>query len=279
MAGRAVANSTLQVGLLSIPVALHKISDPKEVKFDRASDTGAALTRTEVAEVVDTKTGVVTEQKVAPTEIQYGVRDENDKFHPISAEAIKEAEALTKLDIFEVSAFVHLKDLPRSRAKSSYYLTPQGKAGPGGAKPMGLLHAILSKSKKAGVTKICLTKRQYLAVVFAEGDGLFIQVMEWAEDWAEADRANIFAGVKVDKAMMDVGMQLVDQLTVPDAIAALDAQQDDLRVARAKLRDDALANRPFKAKAKKAEAPAPDGMMAALEASIAAAAAKPKATA
>lgn len=271
MASRAT-NGTLQVGLLSIPIAMRKISDPKEVKFDRAAAGGEKITRSEVAvsEVIDAETAEITtvETPVEAADIQYGVYDESQKFHPISSEAIKEIEEATKLTVFEITEFVPLSKVPRNRARSSYYLTPQSKAGPGGAKPMALLHRAMVKTKTAAVTKICLTKRQYLAVVYPEGAGLFITIMEWAEDWAQADAANVLEGVQLDAKMVDVAVNLVKQLTVQDATAALDAKQDDLRVLRAKLRDDALASKPYKAKKAKAAAPAPDGLLAALEESL-----------
>lgn len=278
---RAVANSTLQVmgGLLSIPVALHKISDPKEVKFDRAgSRSGAPIQRAETTEVVDTKSGEVTTVTVAAEDIEYGVYD-GDTFKAIPKEALKEIEEATKLTEFEITTFVPLAKVPRNRAQQSYYLMPQSKAGPGGMKPMELLHAALKAEKKAGVVKICLTKRQYLGVVYAEGNGLYITIMAWAEDWTQADRANVLGQTKLDPKMLATARTLVNTLSTDDVQAALDAPVDDLRVLRAKLRDDALAGKAFKPREKKAPVAAPDGLMAALEASLAAVEKKQKVTA
>lgn len=276
MAGRATALSTLQMLGFSIPVALHKIADPKEVKFDRASADGDALKRVEVA--VEAK-ALVTEAKALVTEavaiteaseVQYGVRDENGKFHPISAEAIKEIEAEAKLDTFEITEFIPISKVPRNRTKHSYYLMPQSAAGPGGASPMALLNRAMTKTKTAGVLVICLTKRQYLAVVYPDRDGLFLTLLEWAEDFKEVERAQVLGRVQLDAKMVDVAVNLVKQMTVQDVDAALNSKSDPLRVARAKLRDEALAGKAFKPKAKKAAAPAPDGLLASLEASLAA---------
>lgn len=274
---RAVSNSALQIGLFTIPIALHKLADPKEVTFDRATAEGDALKRVEVAapnpaavtaafsQVEESEAKVEAVERAA---IVYGVRDEDGNFHKIDAEAIKEIEAATKLTTFEVDDFIPFKDVPWERGLTTYYVTPQGKAGPGGITPQAILHKALMKTKTAAVTKICLTKRQYLAVVYAKRKGLYVQTLAWSEDWAQADDANVLEGVKVEQRMVDVAVELIRAKMADDPIAALDRQIDDLRVARARLRDEALADKPFKARKKKAQKKAPDGLLAALEESL-----------
>lgn len=267
----AVANTTLQLGMFSIPVALHKVIDPKEVTFDRAGAAGGTIKREETEEVVEPTTGEVKVEKVAREAVQYGVRDHEGTFHPIANEDILAVEEATKLDMFEIYEFVPFKDVPWERGMETYYIAPQSKAGPMGANPINIFREALLKDKQAGVMKICLTKRQYLAVVYAKGEALYVQKFAWGEDWTRADHANVFEGMKADPKAVALAVALIREYKSEDPQAAFDKPRDDLRVLRAKLKEEALADRVFKPTAKAKRPVAPSALLDQLEASLAAA--------
>lgn len=262
------ANSTLQVATLSIPVALRKIQERKDVMLVTASQSGNA--------VANVRTDSVTSEVVETAEIQKGVYDDAGVFRAISQEALDAAVEATKLDAFEIAAFIPLKDVPFERAKASYFLAPQkGKNGKASASAMALLHRAMQKEKKAGIMKICLRTRQQLAVVYPVGKGLYVTTLEWSEDWAQADEANVLENVAVAPEALAMAVDLVKTLTAPDSTALLDAQVDDLRAERQKLMDIALSGKPVPVRKAKAKAEAePDGLLAQLEASLALASAK-----
>lgn len=264
-----VTNSTLQFGILSIPVALRAISDPKEVSFGRASSAGNPVKRVDLDEV----TG---EAVNSDNPAVKGVWD-GEVFKPISAESIEAIDEASKLDAFEISTFVPLSTVPWERAKASYFLAPQkSKSGPAsGAKAMALLHRALVKTKKAGVMKLNLRgSLQHLAVVYAHGDGLFVTLLVWSEDWAQADEANVLEGVKVESAMVEQAANLVNALSTDDPQGAFDSLVDDRRAKRAELVEAALAGKPIKAKKATKKAVEPEGLEALLTASLAAAQSK-----
>jgi DNA end-binding protein Ku len=261
-----VTNTTLQVGAtIFIPVAVKVIQEKKDVEMGRGTLAGNKVARPDV----DSVTG----EKVSAREgtIVKGVWD-GDVFKPIAPEALEAIEDATKLETIEVSEFIALAEVPWERAQASYFLAPQKAAkGPSGATAMALFQRALAKSKKAGVVKIMLKTRQQLAVVYAQGGGLYITTLAWAEDWAQADEANLLADVTVDKAQVGMAVQLIEALSADDAQGALDSKADDLRALRGALVAEALAGKTVKGKAKKAAAPVVDGLEAALEASLAAA--------
>lgn len=264
-----VTNSTLQVGMLSIPVALRAISDPKEVTLGRASAAGNPIKRVDLDSVTGEQIG---EENPAVK----GVWD-GETFKPIKSEAIEAIDEASKLDTFEIASFVPLATVPWERAKASYFLAPQkAKGGPAaGAKAMALLHRALVKTKKAGVLKLCLRgSLQHLAVVYAHGDGLFVTLLVWSEDWSQADEANVLEGIKVESAMVDQAASLINALSTDDPQGAFDSLTDDRRGERAKLVEAALAGKPIKVSKKAAAKPEPEGLEALLTASLAAAQSK-----
>lgn len=265
-------NTTLQVSAITIPVGMRKIKQSQDVKIERATlDGNKAVQRLFDAQVAEDDANITAENVLTDEDFQYGVFESEGVFKPISADAIKEIEEATKLDTFAVEEFIPVSAIPWERATDTYFLAPQrGKGGAASAKAMALLNRAMRKAKKAGVMKICLTKRQYLAVVYAKGDALFVTLLAWAEDWAQADEANVLAGVAVDAAQVDMAVTLIEALATDDAQTALDSKVDDLRVEKAALVEAAKAGKPVKAKAKKVASEDPSGLEALLAASLAA---------
>lgn len=263
--GRTVQNSTLSVGLLTVPVALRKITQNSDVKLDRASEHGNKIKRHEVDEI----TGEVIEG-----ECQYG-KFVDGVFHPIPASAIASIEAETKIEDFTIEHFIPLKDVPFERVTDAYYLAPQTNGG--SPRPLKLLHEALKRTKKAGVFKLCLTKRQYAAVVYAHNGGLIVNLLAFATDFKQVHEADeAIAGAQVKPEEVKFACELIEVLAEGSDPGIIDTLADELIPLKQKLVDEALAGRTIKAtKKKEPVAPADDALMASLKASVAAA--KPKA--
>lgn len=261
-----VSNSTLQVGLISVPVALKKIKATEDVLIGTASLAGNPVKMPKI--------DGVTGEALASEDIQKGVWQDEDTFKPIPAEALAELEAATKIEVFEVNEFIPLTAVPWERAQSSYFLAPQKSKGAGpahGAKAMAILHRGMVKAKAAGVLKIMLRTRQYLAVLYPKGDGLYVTVLAWSEDWKQADEANVLEGVAVPAAVVDQAHDLIKAMMSLDPQGALDSQVDEVRAERAKLVEEALAGKTVKAKAKPKAKAEDNGLEALLAQSLAAA--------
>lgn len=256
-----IANTTLRVGLLAIPVALRGITDSKDVSFESATPEGEAVTRPSVGGT----TGRVFER----AELIQGVTDADGKFREIPKDAIEAAKEATQLDAFEIDSFVPLKDVPFERAIKSYFLAPQkGKGSTASAKSMALLHKALVKTKRAGVLKIVPKSRQALAVIYPVNDGLFVTTLQWSEDWQQADEANVLGEVAVEAKNLAAATALIEALSNDDVNAVLDAQKDSYRVEKERLIAEALAGKKAKPLAKKVKVEETDDLLAQLEASL-----------
>lgn len=260
-----VTNTTLQVGLLSIPVALRKIKATEDVQIGTASLAGNPVKMPKV--------DGVTGEALTSEDIQKGVWD-GETFKPIAAEALEELAEATKIEVYEITEFIPLASIPWERADGSYFLAPQKAKGAGpaaGAKAMALLHRGMVKTKTAGVMKIMLRTRQYLAVLYPKGDGLYVTILTWSEDWKQADEANVLEGIAVESKTVEMAVGLIEALTVTDAQGALDSKTDEVRAERSKLVEAALAGKAVKAKPRKKAEAEVTGLEALLEQSLAAA--------
>lgn len=256
--GRTVQNSTLNIGLLSVPVALRKITQKQDVKLDRASAAGNPIGRLEIDKV----TGEVIEG-----EVQHGKFD-GETFRPIPQAALDAIEAETKIDSFEIEHFIPLKEVPWERVQDAYYLAPQTHGG--SAKPLRLLYEALKRSKRAGVFKLTLTKRQHAAVVFAHNGGLVVNLLAFAADFQQSHEADeAIARADVKPAEVALAVELIEMKAADPGV--IDTLEDDLVPLKQRLLDEALAGRTIKATAKKAPAPSQDVLLDSLRKSVEAA--------
>lgn len=259
----SVTNTTLQFGLVAVPVGLDKVAESKDVKFDRASKNGNAAKQ----QYVDSVTGELLE---GADDFKHGVwEDPKNKvgFREIAADVIAEIEVATKLDALEIETFIPVADVPFERAVGCYFVKPQ--KGTPAAKSLRLLYEALRKTKRAGVFKLVLRSRQQPAVVYAKNGGLYVNTLVWGEDFAAGVKRaeEVLASAEVEGKAVELATNLIEQMagTVED----LDKLTDDVRPLRESLIADALKGK--KVAAKKAAAPAPaaaDGLAEALEASI-----------
>lgn len=233
-------NATLEIGgRFQLLVALDKVTERKDVTLDRASKAGNKIARREF----DSVTG----EEVTSDEVLRGVFTA-DGFRAIDAEAIEAIEAETKLDTFEVEHFVPLKDVPFNRATAAYMLRPQKGQK---ATALAVIHKALKQTKKAGVFKLCLTKRQYLAVLYAENGGLMVNILSFASDFTRAKRAaEHLEGATVKSEVAALAVELIESLSTDASV--IDSFEDDLPALKQRLVDEALAGKKIKAKAKKA---------------------------
>lgn len=264
MAGK---NTMLEIGSLIVPVKLDKISVRSEVKIDRASPNGNKLKRVEI----DSVTGETVEYH----DVKRGVFDnprDGSGFREIPQHALDAIEIETEIDSFVVEHFIPINDLPMERVSDAYYLTPQ--AGVSG-KPLKLLHEALRRSKKAGVFKLQLTKRQYLAAIYAHNGALIVNLLYFASDFKKAKHAgDSLADVEVKPDQVKLATQLIEAYTADASV--IDTFEDDLISLKRDLLDQALAGKTLTSTKKPAPKVEQDDLAAQLAASVEAAEKKRK---
>jgi len=254
MAGK---NTLLEIGALIVPVRLEKVSVKQDVKLDRATARGNKIKRIEVDAVTgealldgDEKRGVFENPK------------EGTGFREVPQEALDAITEQTILDTFEIEDFVAVKDLPTERFTDTYFLAPQTGVNP---KPLKLLYEALRRTKKAGVFKLTLTTRQYLAALYAKDGALIVNLMHFASDFAKVSRASeVLDSVAVEPKQVALAVELIDAMTSDGEV--IDSFEDDLIPLKQDLVDKALAGKTL-VKPKKGEK-APEPVTSDLEAQL-----------
>lgn len=242
MAGRAIANTTLEFGVVSVPVALRKVSENGDLALDTASpDDNARVQR-----YVDSVTGAdCTDNAICKKGVFMSKPDKDDRstwhdFREIPKETLAEIKEETKIETIEILGFLPQSEVPFERALGCYYLAPQ-KGQTSAAKPLKLLREALAETGKAGVLKLVLKDRQRPAVVYAKDGGLYVNTMVWAEDFKEAAQAAevLEAVAQPEAKMVALAVDLVDGMSVDRAV--LDGLSDDYRPKLLSLYEAALA--------------------------------------
>lgn len=282
-----IKNTMIEVGGgLIVPVALKGVKESQEIAFDREAEVEvpASAPKGKKAAPVQTEpirrheVGADTGAPVEKAKIRYGVYDEEGKFRAIPQEEIDAIAAAVKLDTLVVDEFVPIEDVPHERIISSYFLTPVKGQSP---KPLKLLAEAMKPIKRgegkrtarAGVCKVMLRTKQSLAMIYPKKDGLYLSVMHWSEDFAQAAEAeSSLAGVEVNPQHLEMARELVTTLTQP--IDVLDAYVDDARKLRIEAMERARAGKPGKKPVARPAVRPSDNLMAQLEASLADAAKK-----
>jgi DNA end-binding protein Ku len=255
---RAIWSGSISFGLVNIPVKLYSAVSRKTVHFNQLdARTNTRIKQKRVS--TDDGTEVPYEQIVKGYELASGayVVVSDDEL------AALDPKALRTIDIDE---FVDLAEIDPIFYDSAYYLAPD-KA----AKPYALLAEAMRGSEKVGIAHFVMRTKQYLAAVRAKDGVLMLSTMVYADEVNPAEEIPELAeldDVEVSEKELEMARQLVDSLAVdfePEKF------QDDYRQAVLDLIERKAAGEEVVAPAAAMEPDKVIDLMAALEASVAAA--------
>jgi non-homologous end joining protein Ku len=205
----------------------------------------------------------VTGEIVGPrTECAKGIFD-NDGFHEVSNEAMKQIDEAIALESITIEGFIPLDEVPWERATShAYYLAPDGK-GPAAAKPLALLRDGLRHFDRAGYGRVTVRDITYAFVItsreVSEGKyGLFLTPLSYASQVEVERAAEVLDGIETDDKTLALVGTLFDQ--TGGTRVALDSYADDRTEKRTELIALAVAGKaiPQAEKAEKVEEPTAD---------------------
>jgi Ku protein len=275
---RSILNTTLELGLVTVPIKVHPTKSAKEITLDRATPVFTEVDSEQVA------TGYHAIERVEldavtrlprSEQVIYGIfeskPDAKDRatwsdFRPIAPEALEAIAAQTKIESLAIDGFIDAKDVPMERVLGCYYLAPDNGAG----KQLRLLHDALAATGKYGILKIAIRDKQHPAVVYAKDGAIYMNLLAWAEDCAEYETAGdpIASAQAADPKMVAMAVQLIESMTATRE--DLDALSDDLRPKKAALVEAALAGNEIEITASPEKIEDAGDLMAKLEASLAA---------
>ena len=247
----------ISFGLISIPVKLFTAVRHKTVAFNQLD--GRTMSRIRYEKVGDSGEVVPPEHIVKGVEVSKGRYvlvdpDELAPFVPLATKAI------------DLEEFVDVGSIDPVFFDSTYHLAPASSA-----KSYALLARAMERTGKVGIARLVMRGRQYVAALRAVDGRLTMSTLVYADEVVPVDDVEDLAGLgEVEVSAREVKMAevLVESLTANfDPVK----YEDDYRVQVLDLIAKKATGEAFELPAPVGEAPQVVELMAALEASVAAA--------
>ncbi len=198
---RAIWKGSISFGLVNIPVALQNASRTEELKF-------RLLRRSDLSPVNYRRVAQVDGKEVPWNEIVKGYEYQKDKYVVLKDDDFKRID-LEATDTIDIIDFVELAQINPMYFYKPYYLEPLK----GGAGAYRLLREVLGDTKKAGISKVIVKKRQHLAAVKANGTLLVLELMRFSDELVPASSIPIPSEKAVGKRELAMARSLVNQMT------------------------------------------------------------------
>jgi DNA end-binding protein Ku len=197
---RPIWTGTLSFGLLNVPVSLMSgerrtdlhfrmldSRDRKPVRYERVNaDTGEEVPWKEIVKAYEYDKG------------SYVVLEEAD----IKAAAPESHETV------EVETFIDAADIDPRYYEKPYVLVPAKKAEKGYV----LLRETLRGSKRAGIARVVIRTREYLAAVLPQGDALVLMLLRYPQELVDPADYPLPAGKPSDYRVTAKELQMAEQL-------------------------------------------------------------------
>jgi DNA end-binding protein Ku len=254
---RAIWTGAISFGLVNVPVKLYSAVSKKTVRFHQlhAAD-GVRIQQKRVCPAED--------KEVPYEEIVKGYEISPDRYVVITPEELEAIEP-RKTKTIDIEDFVDLDEIDPLFYDHPYYLLP----GQGAQKPYKLLVEAMRKANKVAVARVVIRTKEQLVAIRPVEDILAMASMNFADEVIDPDSFDEAPGEETDTSKREVEMaqQLIDSLTSKfDPSKYSDTYRERvLEMIEAKADGQEIAVQPVE----EAE-PVPD-LMAALEASLAAA--------
>lgn len=255
---RAIWSGSVSFGLVNVPVKLVTATSTKDVRFHQIhAPDGGRINQKRVCSVDG--------EEVEYGEIVKGYDLGGGRSVVIDPEelAALDPEATRSIDIEE---FVDLADIDPLYFDHSYYLVPDGRAD----KPYALLAETMARTSKVALGRFVLRTKQYLAALRSRDGVLVLSTMLYADEIvATADlEVPTTDSTKPSSRELDMAERLVESLTSPfEPERYSDEHREKLLALIEAKADGEVMQLPEKSTDR---APVAD-LMAALEASLAAA--------
>ncbi len=255
---RSMWRGAIQFGLVTIPLRLYLATESRGVSFN--------MLHAECLSRIQMKTWCpVHDRAITRSETVKGYEYAPGQYVVVTDEDL-ESVPLKSVRSIEIERFVPSSDLAALRfVKQAYYLEPE----PLGRKAFMLLKEVLADRALTAIGKVVITNREHLAALDPFGPTLLLSTLYWPDEIRPAGELDLPAAeaTAVKPAERAMAEQLVAAMTEPfDAAAYRDEYRDALvAIIEAKVAGEAPVA--------VAAPPSPTvvDLMAALEASVAAA--------
>jgi DNA end-binding protein Ku len=262
MAARPTWSGTVSFALLSIPVKLYTATRSKDISFNQIEkSTGGRIKQKKVS--------ATTGEEVASEDILKGYDLGGDRYVIVEPD---ELEALSPKDrnnekTIQILDFVSMADIDPLYFEKGYYLAPDK----GGARPYALLAKAMTDSKKVAIAKVVLRQKEYLTAIRPLNGMLCMETMYFHDEVVSPSEIDgLDTNIDIAEKELDMAKMLVE---ASSGEFEPSKYKDEYRERVLAMIEAKAAGTAFEMPVAE-EAPKVVDLMAALEASLAAAKAK-----
>jgi DNA end-binding protein Ku len=255
---RPVWSGTISFGLVAIPVKLFNAVRRQSVSFNQLDERNMARIR---YRKVNAETGeevgddhIVKAYEIAKGRYVVVDPDELEPFMPVATKSV------------DLEEFVDLSEIDPVYFDSAYHLAPDGPP-----KPYVLLARAMEASGKVAIGRFVMRNKQYTAAIRAEDGRLVMSSLAYADEVVDPSEISELQGLDgVDVSAKEIAMaeSLVDSLTADFEPAKYHDEYREQVMALIQMKAD---GQEFEVPEAATEKPKVIDIMAALEASVAAA--------
>lgn len=202
---RPIWTGAISFGLLHIPIQLMAAERRVDLSFHMLDGRNNARVR---YRRINAETG----EEVPWGEIVKAFEYEKGSYVVLSKEDLKEA-APQSAESVDIQSFIDADSLSPNYYERPYYLVPQKKSEKGYV----LLRDTLRETGKAGLARVVIRTREYLALVVVQGDALMLLLLRYPEELIEPDSYSFpDAGAshyRISKKEIEMARQLVTSMS------------------------------------------------------------------
>jgi DNA end-binding protein Ku len=204
---RPVWKGHLSFGLVNVPIVLYSGERRSDLSFQLIDSRNAARIR---YERVNEETG----DEVPWDKIVKGFEYENGNYVLLSEGELENASAeLTRT--IEIEQFVDLDEIDVRYFERPYILAP----AKNGEKGYVLLREAIAAAGKAGIARVVIRARQYLAAVVVQGDALVLELLRYSQELRPEAEYDLPSGDlrkhKVTKQEVALAEKLIEGMSGP----------------------------------------------------------------
>ena len=254
---RAIWSGAISFGLVNVPIKLFTATSQKDVRFHQLHDKdGARINQKRVC----SKDG----EEVPLEHIVKGYEISRDKYVLITPEELDTLDPKASRTV-DIQDFVDLDEIDPVYFESTYYMVPEK----GATKAYALLLEAMRKSKKVAIARVVLRQKQHLVALRPVRNALSMETMLYADEVVAPETLEgLPEGVEVTDRELAMAQQLIDSLATD---FKPEQYRDDYRERVLAMIERKAEGQEIVAAEEEEEAPPVVDLMAALEASLAAA--------
>ena len=197
---RAIWKGSIDFGLVNIPVRLYSAESPGRVNFDLLDKRDFARIR---YQRINEKTG----REVPWEQIIKGYEYDTDEYVALSDEDFARANVEATQTI-AITDFVDAHNVSPIYYDKPYFLEPLKN----GFRAYALLREILKKTGKVGIAKVVIRTRQHLAMLFADGPRLILNLLRFPNELRDASGLAIPKSSAKNAAVSTQEMKMAERL-------------------------------------------------------------------